>query len=511
MSVRVRFAPSPTGALHIGGVRTALYNYLFAKQQGGTFILRIEDTDQNRYVPGAEAYIIESLKWLGLTPDEGVGDFGGTFGPYRQSDRKDIYHKYALELVERGHAYYAFDTPEELEQRRQETANFTYHFATRNGLSNSLALPQDEVHARLNSGAPYVIRLKVEPDQEIHIRDLIRGDVRFQSSELDDKVLLKADGMPTYHLANIVDDHLMQISHVIRGEEWLPSTAHHVLLYRGFGWEDTMPQFAHLPLILKPVGNGKLSKRDGAKFGMPVFPLRWEGETADDSFTGFRETGFLPEAVLNFLALLGWHPGDDRELFNLDELIDAFSVEHISKGGARFDYEKAKWFNQKYIQAAENDILASHIRPLADEKGYRVSDAYLATVAGLMKERVTFLPDFVEKGYYLFEPVLDYDLDMLQKKWQDGTAQVVRELKTLVAEAMPYESASLEQAVKTFIQEKGLKPGDVLPLLRLALAGTMQGPAVFDMAVALGRDEFAGRLDLLVQQGEKLLSSAVGS
>lgn len=490
---RVRFAPSPTGALHIGGVRTALYNYLFAKQHGGTFILRIEDTDQNRFVPGAEAYIIETLKWVGLLPDEGVG-FGGDAGPYRQSDRKDIYQRYARELVERGHAYYAFDTPEALDARRQSEENFTYNYLTRSSLTNGLTLSPSETQARIAAGEPCVVRLLVEPGQVIHVRDLVRGDVVFQSNELDDKVLLKADGMPTYHLANIVDDRLMRITHVIRGEEWLPSTAHHVLLYRGFGWEDTMPQFAHLPLILKPFGNGKLSKRDGAKFGIPVFPLEWNGATPDEHFSGFRDTGFLPEAVINFLALLGWHPGGEQEIFSLSELIEAFSIEHISKGGARFDYEKAKWFNQKYIQAADNAALATHIRPLAAAKGYAASDDFLAKVAALMKERVTFLPDFVEEGYYLFEPVRHYDNETLQKKWNAGLTPVFEELTARLATFEPFESGDLEGAVKNFISEKGLKPGDVLPLLRLAFAGTMKGPAVFDMATALGRAETVERL-----------------
>ncbi len=508
MTPRVRFAPSPTGALHIGGVRTALYNYLFAKQQGGTFILRIEDTDQNRYVPGAEDYIIETLKWVGLLPDEGVG-FGGDAGPYRQSDRKEIYRKYAQELVERGHAYYAFDTPEALESRRQAEENFTYNHLTRSGLSNSLTLGAEETKRRLDAGEPGVIRLKVEPGQDIRIRDLIRGDVVFQSSELDDKVLLKADGMPTYHLANIVDDHLMRITHVIRGEEWLPSTAHHVLLYRGFGWEDTMPQFAHLPLILKPVGNGKLSKRDGAKFGIPVFPLEWRGATAEENFPGFRDTGFLPEAVINFLALLGWHPGGDQEIFSLEDLVGAFSIDHVSKGGARFDYEKAKWFNQKYIQAAENAVLATYIRPLADARGYRVSDAYLAQVAGLMKERVTFLPDFVEHGYYLFEPVREYDTETLQKKWKPELTSLFKELTMLVATFEPFNGAALEEAVKNFIQEKNLKPGEVLPLLRIALAGTMKGPAIFDMAAALGRAEAMERLHRFVRHATQTAEKTV--
>ncbi len=494
MSVRVRFAPSPTGALHIGGVRTALYNYLFARQQGGTFILRIEDTDQGRYVPGAEDYIIESLRWFGLLPDEGQGFGGGPDGPYRQSDRKPIYREYAEKLVARGHAYYAFDTPESLEARRAAEENFTCNFRTRGSLDNSLTLPAEEVQRRLAASEPCVIRLKVEPGRNIVVRDLIRGDVVFQSDELDDKVLLKADGMPTYHLANIVDDHLMRITHVIRGEEWLPSTPHHVLLYEGFGWQDTMPQFAHLPLILKPVGNGKLSKRDGAKFGMPVFPLSWKGETAEDSFAGFRETGFLPAAALNFLALLGWHPGGEQEIFSLDELIKVFSIEHIGKSGARFDYEKAKWFNQKYIHATDNAELARLIRPYAEQRGYRSDEAFLSQVAALMKERVTFLPDFTEQGQYLFGPVREYDFETIQKKWNPAQQGVFEELIAEIDAMADFHAPLVEERVKHFIHEKNLKPGDVLPLLRLALAGTMKGPAVFDMAALLGRAETVSRL-----------------
>jgi glutamyl-tRNA synthetase len=498
MSIRVRFAPSPTGALHIGGVRTALYNYLLARQRGGAFILRIEDTDQNRFVPGAEQYILDALQWLGLYPDEGVGA-GGPHEPYRQSDRKAIYHEHAHALVEAGQAYYAFDTPEALEARRADAENFTYNHTTRGTLDNSLALPADEVGRRLAAGTPYVIRLKVEPGHDIRIDDLIRGTVVFQSVELDDKVLLKADGMPTYHLANIVDDHLMEITHVIRGEEWLPSTAHHVLLYRAFGWTDTMPQFAHLPLILKPVGNGKLSKRDGAKFQMPVFPLAWPaGEGDDEGFTGFRETGFLPEAVLNFLALLGWHPGTEQEIFSLSELISAFSLDQISKSGARFDYEKAKWFNQKYIQAMENRDLVGWIRPYAEQKGYHASDELLEQVAALMKERVTLLPDFVEDGYYFFEPVREYDLETARKKWTPAVATVFNELPDILADLDGLFTAHVvETRVKEFLEEKGLKPGDLFPLLRIALAGTMKGPAVFDMAYALGREETARRLRAL--------------
>lgn len=495
--IRVRFAPSPTGALHIGGVRTALYNYLLARQQGGQFILRIEDTDQGRYVPGAEQYIIDSLKWVGLIPDEGPG-FGGAYGPYRQSDRKAIYHEYAHELVSRGHAYYAFDTPEELDVHRAAQENFTYNHSTRDSLRNSLTLSQSECQDLLDAGGPFVIRLKVMPNREVRVQDLIRGEVVFQSSELDDKVLLKTDGMPTYHLANIVDDHLMQITNVIRGEEWLPSTAHHVLLYEGFGWTDTMPRFAHLPLIMKPEGNGKLSKRDGAKFGFPVFPLEWQGASPEDRFSGFRDTGFLPEAVLNFMALLGWHPGGDREIFSLSEMVEAFSIEHISKGGARFDYEKAKWFNQQYIKAMDNAVLAEKIRPLAMAKGYDPSLEYLQLVVALMKERVTFLPDFVEQGYYLFEPVRVYDTETIQKKWTPALKPVFEELMSIFEKSATFEGHALESAVKQYMTEKGVKPGDILPLLRIALAGTMKGPAVFDMAAALGKDETLQRLQKFV-------------
>jgi glutamyl-tRNA synthetase len=493
--VRVRFAPSPTGALHIGGVRTALYNYLLARQTGGTFVLRVEDTDQTRYVPGAEAYIVRSLRWLGLVPDEGEG-FGGAFGPYRQSDRREIYQKYAQMLVERGHAYYAFDTPEELEAQRAAVENFTYNHTTRDGLNNGLNRTEEELR-HLLANSPAVIRLKVQPGREIRIDDLIRGEVTFNSSELDDKVLMKADGMPTYHLANIVDDHLMGITHVIRGEEWLPSTAHHVLLYEGFGWQDTMPRFSHLPLIMKPVGNGKLSKRDGAKFGMPVFPMDWTPEGSEDQFHGFDGAGFLPEAVINFLALLGWHPGGDQEIFSKEDLVAAFSLEHVSKGGARFDYEKAKWFNQQYIKNTEDAVLATHIKPLAAAKGYRTDDNYLQKVAKLMKERVTFLTDFVEQGHYLFEPIRDYDRETLEKKWNPTIGVVFAALTDKISQVEDFNAAVLEETVKQFAVEQGVKPGDLMPLLRLALAGTMKGPAVFDMAEALEKIETVERLKRL--------------
>jgi len=491
--IRVRFAPSPTGALHIGGLRTALYNYLLARKHGGQFLLRIEDTDQARYVPGAEAYILEALKWAGISPDEGVS-FGGDYGPYRQSERKAIYAEQVQHLLARGAAYYAFDTPEALEQRRSAEANFTYNHATRGEMDNSLTLPAADVHQRTEAGMPYVVRLKIIPNRTILVKDIIRGEVPFQSNELDDKVLMKADGMPTYHLANIVDDHLMRITHVIRGEEWLPSAAHHVLLYEGFGWEATMPQFAHLPLILKPEGNGKLSKRDGAKFGIPVFPLGWDGDTVETRLKGFRETGFLPAATINFLALLGWHPGGDQEMYSLEELIEQFSLEGVSKSGARFDYEKAKWFNQQYIRATDNATLAAMIRPLAEAKGYAVSDDFLMKTVGLMKERVTFLPDFVEKGYYLFENIREYDAETMQKKWNPALAPVFKALATFVENFDPFEAAALEAAVRQFAVDHAVKPGDLLPLLRLAMAGTMKGPAIFDMAEALGRRETTERI-----------------
>ncbi len=493
MAVRVRFAPSPTGALHIGGIRTALYNYLFARKHGGAFILRIEDTDQARYVAGAEEYIVEALTWVGLLPDEGVG-FGGDYGPYRQSERKAIYQKHAQTLIDSGRAYYAFDTPEELEAQRQRDISFIYNYRTRQHLRNSLSLKPAEVDALLNSGTPYVIRLRVEPDEEVRIQDLIRGEVVFQSSELDDKVLLKADGMPTYHLANIVDDYLMRITHVIRGEEWLSSTAHHVLLYRAFGWEKAMPQFAHLPLILRPEGQGKLSKRDGARFGIPVFPLSWKGATPEDSFLGFREAGFLPQAVLNFLALLGWHPQGEQEVFSLEELIQQFSLEHISKGGARFDYDKAKWFNQRYIMAADNATLAHYIRPLAEAKGYRSDLPYLERVAALMKERVSLLPEFVEEGYYLFEPVRAYDDETIRKKWNPALQPVLEAIAQHLANISPFEAPHIESTVKALLQEYRVKSGEVLPLMRLALVGTMKGPAVFDTAALIGPTETAERI-----------------
>ncbi len=500
-NIRLRFAPSPTGALHIGGVRTALYNYLLAKKYNGTFILRIEDTDQSRYVSGAEKYIMESLKWCGLIPDEG-SEFGGEFGPYRQSERKELYIKYAKQLVDKGHAYYAFDTPEELNAKRQKEKekgnhNFKYDSSARKELKNSLSLPEKEVLRLLNEEKkPFTIRLKVPENETITVNDLIRGEVNFQSNELDDKVILKGDGMPTYHLANIVDDHLMKITHVVRGEEWLPSTAHHVLLYRFLDWEDTMPVFAHLPLILKPNGKGKLSKRDGSRLGIPVFPLSWKGEEENDSFEGFKAFGFDPKAVVNFLAFLGWNPGTEQEIFSLEELSQSFSIDKIGKAGARFDYDKAKWFNQQYIIASDNKVLAEALRPLITSKGFQPSEEFLEAFCGLMKERVTLMPDFWEKGYYFFEPVREFDQKTVRKKWKPERQAQFDELYEGLEKIEEFKAEEVESIVKAFIQESGLKFGDVLPILRIALSGTMKGPSVFEMIALLGKEETLKRLSL---------------
>lgn len=497
-NIRVRFAPSPTGPLHIGGVRTALYNYLLAKKHGGTFILRIEDTDQTRYVPGAEQYIIDALLWCGLRPDEGPG-FGGAYGPYRQSERKAMYGKFAQQLVQTGHAYYAFDTPEELDAKREAEKekgnhNFKYDAATRMEMRNSLSLPAAEVQELLDGGAPYTIRLKIPADETIVFEDRIRGMVQFDGSELDDKIMLKADGMPTYHLANIVDDHAMEITHVIRGEEWLSSTAHHVLLYRSLGWEDTMPQFAHLPLILKPVGKGKLSKRDGAKLGIPVFPLSWEGEHPEDSFRGFREYGFDPKAVLNFLALLGWNPGTEQELFTIEELAEAFSLEKVGKGGARFDYDKAKWFNQQYLQNSSDVELAQMVRPFIEEVGHQPSDAFLATFCGLLKERVQLLTEFYETGYYFFEPVREYESKPIRKKWKPERRPWFDALTDDLEALTAFEPATIEQVVKDFMERHKLGFGDVLPILRVAVSGTTAGPGVYEMLALIGQPEVVQRM-----------------
>lgn len=500
--IRVRFAPSPTGALHIGGIRTALYNYLLAKKHKGTFILRIEDTDQGRFVPGAEEYIIESLRWAGIVPDEGVG-FGGNYGPYRQSERKAIYAEYARQMVQSGHAYYAFDTPEELDMARdaakeQGNHTFKYDASVRGRLKNSLSLPASTVEQLLVQGAPCVIRLKVEPGQDIVIQDLVRGEVIFKSDELDDKILLKSDGMPTYHLANVVDDTLMEITHVIRGEEWLPSTAHHVLLYRAMDREAQMPAFAHLPLILKPDGKGKLSKRDGLRLGIPVFPIAWQGDTPEESFKGFREFGFLPQAMVNFMAFMGWNPGTEQEIFSMEELTEAFSIEKIGKSGARFDFDKARWFNQQYIHTADAATLTGLVAPVLKAHGFDPEPEQLQAFCRLMKDRVTLLPEFWEKGAWFFTGVQAYDEANVKKRWNSERSlifdQLLTELQALPESAWQGDGENLKAAVESFMQANALKPGDVLPLLRIALVGNMQGPAVFELMAVFGQVETSTRL-----------------
>ncbi len=499
-NIRVRFAPSPTGPLHIGGVRTALYNYLFAKKNNGTFILRIEDTDQTRYVPGAEEYIKKSLKWLGLEFDEGP-ESGGEFGPYRQSERKDIYKEYAEKLVSMDFAYYAFDTPEELDKWREDMKSKGVHspkydYSTRMSMNNSLALGKEKSAELIAKGTPYVIRIKVPEDEKIVFSDMVRGEVSFNSNELDDKVMLKTDGMPTYHLANIVDDHLMKITHVIRGEEWLPSTAHHVLLYKYLCWEDSMPKFAHLPLILKPVGKGKLSKRDGAKFGFPVFPMSWISDNPEDSFIGFKEFGFLPEATINFLALLGWSPGTEQEIFDLDELVQAFSLEKIVKSGARFNIDKAKWFNQQYILKKSDEDIAELIKPLVDKAGYVVDDKYLVRVCALMKPRIELLPEIMEAGKFFFTDDFDYLEKIVRKKWKEPNIVHIKEIKQKLALLEDFSKSEIESVIKNHIESNELSFGNIFPLLRIAITGTTKGPDLFETMEILKKNKILSRFDV---------------
>ncbi len=493
--VRVRFAPSPTGALHIGGVRTALYNYLFARQHGGEMILRIEDTDSQRFVPGAEAYIIEALDWLGIRFDEGVG-IGGKFAPYRQSERKEIYRRYVDKLLADGKAYIAFDTPAELEAKRKEVTNFQYDASTRIAMRNSLTLDKAEVDALLEAGTPYVVRIKIEPGEEVVVNDLIRGKVTINSSILDDKVLYKsADNLPTYHLANIVDDHLMEISHVIRGEEWLPSAPLHVLLYRAFGWEETMPHFAHLPLLLKPEGNGKLSKRDGARLGFPVFPLAWKDPKTGETSQGYRESGYLPEAVINFLALLGWNPGNDEEIFSMDELIRLFSLERCSKSGARFDYEKGKWFNHKYLQKKSDEELADLFAPtLARHQVNEPDRNRLARIIGLVKERVSFVEELWDQISYFYIAPESYDPKAIKKRWKSDTPAILQELCKRLAALDNFSSATTEAAVLPWIEERGYHLGNVMNAFRLAIVGECRGPHLFDITEIIGQEETLRRL-----------------
>ncbi len=492
--VRVRFAPSPTGALHIGGVRTALYNYLFARQHGGDLVFRIEDTDSNRFVPGAEEYILESFKWLGIKFDEGVS-FGGNYGPYRQSERRDIYKKYVKVLLDAGKAYIAFDTPEELEAKRNEIANFQYDAATRMSMRNSLTLPKEEVDRLIAEGNQYVVRFKIEPKEDIHVHDLIRGEVVINSSILDDKVLYKsADGLPTYHLANIVDDHLMEISHVIRGEEWLSSAPLHVLLYRAFGWEDTMPQFAHLPLLLKPVGNGKLSKRDGDKLGFPVFPLEWRDPKSGEVSSGYREAGYMPEAVLNFLALLGWNPGNDQEIMSLDEMVQFFDLSHCSKAGAKFDYVKGIWFNHEYILKMDDRKVAELFMPILREHGIDEPLDRVTIVVGLMKSRVNFVKELWDLCKFFFIAPEAYEEKTRKKRWKEGSKELMTELADLLESLDDFSLEHQEAVVMKWIEDKGYNTGNVMNAFRLALVGDGIGPHMFDISAFLGKEETLARL-----------------
>ena len=492
--VRVRFAPSPTGALHIGGVRTALYNYLFARQHGGDLVFRIEDTDSNRFVPGAEEYIIESFRWLGIKFDEGVS-FGGEHGPYRQSERRSIYKKYVDQLLDADKAYIAFDTPEQLEAKRAEIQNFQYDARTRGEMTNSLTLPKEEVERRIADGEQYVVRFKVEPGIDVHIDDMIRGHVVIKSDILDDKVLYKsADELPTYHLANIVDDHLMEITHVIRGEEWLPSAPLHVLLYRAFGWEDTMPTFAHLPLLLKPEGKGKLSKRDGDRLGFPVFPLEWHDPKTGDVSSGYRESGYFPEAVVNFLALLGWNPGTEQELFTLDELVEAFDIHKCSKAGARFDYQKGIWFNHEYMLKKSNEEVANLFAPIVANNGVDETMERITQVVAMMKDRVNFVKELWPLCSFFFIAPTEYDEKTVKKRWKADSAKVMGELADVLEAIDDFSVEGQEPVVMKWVEEKGYKLGDVMNAFRLTLVGIGKGPGMFDISAFLGKEETLKRM-----------------
>ncbi|MCS7473162.1 glutamate--tRNA ligase [Myroides odoratimimus] len=497
--VRVRFAPSPTGPLHIGGVRTALFNYLFAKKHNGVFYIRIEDTDQNRFVPGAEAYILEALEWLGISPDETIGK-NEKFGPYRQSERKELYKQYADQLIESGWAYYAFDTAEELDELRKvaeaEGKTFIYNHTNREQLSTSLKLSKEEVDTKIANGEAYVIRFKTPVGETLHLKDIIRGDIKFETSLLDDKVLYKSDGMPTYHLANIVDDHLMETSHVIRGEEWLPSLPLHELLYKAFGWE--APEFAHLPLILKPVGNGKLSKRDGDKLGFPVFPLDWQDPTSGEKSSGYRERGFYPETVVNFLALLGWNDGTDQEIFSLEELVEKFDLTRVHKAGAKFDPEKNKWFNQHYLKLQSDADLAKAYQVILKDNGIEATDAYVEKVVGLIKERATFVADFYELSDFFFVKPTEYDAKAL-KNWKEDTSDIMTQVSEVIKGIETFEAKNIESIVKDWINEQGIGMGKVMQPLRLSLVGAVKGPDLFDIIEMIGKEETIERIAIAVE------------
>ena len=496
--VRVRFAPSPTGPLHMGGVRTALFNYLFAKKNNGKFILRIEDTDQTRYVQGAEDYIIESLKWCGIQIDEGVEE-GGPYGPYRQSDRKEIYKEFAERLIESGNAYYAFDTAEELDTMRerlkeQKSSVQQYNAITRGSMNNSLALSEEETQNLVNSDAKYVIRFKMPDNEEIVVEDIIRGTVKVNTNQLDDKVLFKSDGMPTYHLANVVDDHLMKISHVIRGEEWLPSLPLHVMLYRAFGWDETKPDFAHLPLLLKPSGKGKLSKRDGDALGFPVFPMEWTDPKTGDISRGYREDGYFPEAFNNMLAFLGWNPGTEEEILSMRDLISEFDLNKVHKAGAKFDHEKAKWFNHKYLVGKSNEKLANLYKNILKDKGVKADDSFVLKVVSLIKERASFVFDFWDQSYFFFQAPTEYDKKVVKKRWKEGTPGILSDLKKQLELVDEFNHDAIEKAIQDFLEGKEFGMGQVMNPFRLTLVGAGIGPGVLEIAELLGKDETLNRL-----------------
>ena len=501
--VRVRFAPSPTGPLHIGGVRTALYNNLFARQHGGDMILRIEDTDSQRFVPGAEEYINEALAWLGIGIDEGVHE-GGKYGPYKQSERRDIYREHVKMLLDNDKAYIAFDTPAELEAARAATPNFQYDASTRMNMSNSLSMPADQVKSLIDAGEKYVVRFKIEPGRDVEVNDLLRGKVTINSSILDDKVLYKsAADLPTYHLANSVDDHLMDVSHVIRGEEWLPSAPLHVLLYEAFGWADTMPAFVHLPLLLKPDGKGKLSKRDGDRLGFPVFPLEWHDPKSGEISSGYRERGYLPEAVVNFLALLGWNPGDDTEIMSMQQLIEKFSFDHCSRSGAKFDFEKGKWFNHKYLQEMPDSELAQLFKPVLKEHGFEpetYSDEYLTRVVSLVKGRANFVGDIWEQSKFFFATPEEYDEKSVRKRWNAETPQLMNELIEVISGIEDFSCAKAEEIVIGWSTEKGYNMGAVMNAFRLTVVGECKGPHMFDITELIGREETIARIRLGIER-----------
>ncbi|MEJ2113003.1 MAG: glutamate--tRNA ligase [Flavobacteriaceae bacterium] len=499
-NIRVRFAPSPTGPLHIGGVRTALFNYLFAKKHGGTFVLRIEDTDQSRYVEGAENYIIESLNWCGISFDEGP-DKNEKFGPYRQSERKHVYKQYAEDLIEKGKAYYAFDTAEELDYHRKDheakgkTFIYNWHNREKGRLVNSLVLSEEEVTRRILNGEDYVIRFKSPQDETLHLKDIIRGDIQIDTNILDDKVLFKSDGMPTYHLANIVDDYLMEISHVIRGEEWLPSLALHVLLYKAFGWN--APEFAHLPLILKPTGKGKLSKRDGDKLGFPVFPLAFKDHNTGEISRGYREDGYFPEAVVNFLAFLGWNPGTEQEIFSLDELIDVFDLKRVHKAGARFDPEKTKWYNHHYMQEQPSHVLAEEFKKTREELK-EVSDIYIAMAIDLVKERATFISDFWDLSYFFFMTPTDLNEKAAKKAWKEDSAEIMTDLASFINTINDFSAENLQTEIKVWVNSKEIGFGKVMQPLRLALVGDLKGPDLFQIMSMINKEETINRIENLI-------------